>query len=165
MLDHFATMARYNAWANTRLLAAARAMGDDYRAETGAFFRTMHGTLNHILVADRIWMHRFTGDGPTYDRLDAEPCATFDELRAARDAEDRRIRTYIGALDEDALGGTFTYSRVSEPGTPITQALAPALAHLFNHQTHHRGQAHTILTTLGHDAPAMDLVFYTREAA
>ena len=165
MLEHFRTMARYNAWANRRLYAAASAMGADVHAETGAVFRTMHSTLNHILVADRIWMHRFTGNGPTYSRLDAEPCATLDELRAARDAEDGRIRTYVDALDEDAVASTFTYRRVSEPGAPITQRLAPALAHLFNHQTHHRGQAHTILTTLGHDAPAMDLVFYTREAA
>ena len=165
MAHHFHMLARYNVWANARLLDAAARMGEDYHAATGAFFGSMHGTLNHILVADRIWMHRFTGEGPTHDRLDAKPYGDLEGMRLARENEDRRILDWAGTLDDAALTGTFTYARVSEPGAPITQRLAPALTHLFNHQTHHRGQAHAILTTLGHEAPAMDLVFFSREAA
>ena len=163
MAHHFVMLARYNAWANERLYAAAAGMGESIKKETGAFFGSMHGTLSHILVADRIWMHRFTGSGETYDQLDAQPYPTLAALEEAREKEDRRILDWTSTLDDAALTGTFTYARVSEPGAPITQRLAPALTHMFNHQTHHRGQAHTILTTLGFEAPAMDMIFFSRE--
>ena len=163
MAHHFAMLARYNAWANGRLYAAARTMEADYMADAGAFFGSMHGTLCHILVADRIWMHRFTGEGPTYNRLDARPYETLDDLETAREGEDRRILDFAEGCSGEALSQTFTYRRVSEPAVPITQRLAPALTHLFNHQTHHRGQAHTILTALGHEAPALDLLLFSRE--
>ena len=70
--QHFDTFARYNAWANTRLFDAAALLSDtDYRADRGAFFRSVHGTLNHLLVTDRVWMSRFTGEGDSPERLDA----------------------------------------------------------------------------------------------
>ena len=83
------------------------------------------------------------------------------DLRAARQTEDRRIRDWVGGLSDDALAGTFTYTPVTDP-RPVTQRLAPALAHFFNHQTHHRGQAHTILTTLGQPSLALDLIYFRR---
>jgi uncharacterized damage-inducible protein DinB len=85
-------------------------------------------------------------------------------LRAARDAEDARILRYIDGLDDARLAGVIHYRRVSTP-EPQVQALAPALAHWFNHQTHHRGQAHTILTGLTGNGPELDLLYYQRLVA
>src|SRR6195256_4557588 len=154
---------RYNAWANSRLYdATARLSTEQYRADRGAFFKSVHGTLNHLLTTDRIWMQRFTGEGDAPSRLDAILHETLPALRAAREAEDRRIVTYVDSLDAARLGGVIRYRRVSTPDE-FVQPLMPALAHWFNHQTHHRGQAHMILTSLGKKAPELDLLYYQRE--
>ena len=92
MKAYFVMFSRYNAWANERLYEAAAALPDvDFRADRGAFFKSMHGTLNHLLVTDRIWMQRFTGEGEAPDGLDAILFDAFAPLREAREAEDRRI--------------------------------------------------------------------------
>jgi uncharacterized damage-inducible protein DinB len=162
--QHFDTFARYNAWANTRLFDAAALLSDaDYRADRGAFFRSVHGTLNHLLVTDRVWMFRFTGEGDSPDRLDAILFEGLEPLRQARETEDARIVRYLTGLDDASLGGAITYRRVSTREA-ITQPLAPALAHWFNHQTHHRGQVHALLTGLAGRAPELDLLFYQRLA-
>lgn len=164
MINPFAMLAAYNAWANARLYDAAGALSDEqYRADTGLFFRSLHGTLNHLLATDRIWMKRFTGEGDAPDRLDAILHEDFDGLRAARVSEDHRITGWVDGLDEAALAGTFSYRRVTTPET-FTQPLAPALLHLFNHQTHHRGQCHAGLTRLVGRAPELDLLFFQRES-
>jgi uncharacterized damage-inducible protein DinB len=159
---HYLMFAHYNAWANGRLYeAAARLSVEQYRADRGAFFKSVHGTLNHLLVTDRIWMQRLSGEGDAPDRLDAILFETLDELRAAREAEDRRIIGFVGALDEQRLAGTVKYRRVSSP-QQFEQQLAPAMAHWFNHQTHHRGQVHALLTGLLGEAPVLDLLFFQR---
>ncbi|CAG4888429.1 DinB family protein [Paraburkholderia gardini] len=160
--DHFDTFARYNAWANTRLYHAVSLLSDaDYRADRGAFFHSIHGTLNHLLVTDRVWMYRFTSEGDAPDRLDAILYERFDDLRHARELEDQRITAYVISLDETALDSIITYRRVSSPEVK-TQALAPGLAHWFNHQTHHRAQVHTMLTGLTGVAPELDLLIFQR---
>jgi uncharacterized damage-inducible protein DinB len=165
MKDHFAMFAGYNAWANRRLYDAAATLKDaQYREDRGAFFKSVHGTLNHLLATDRIWMQRFTGQGDAPDRLDAILFDAFADLRQARDAEDARILHYVDGLDDGQLAGVIHYRRVSTP-EPQVQALAPALSHLFNHQTHHRGQAHTLLTNLTGKAPELDLLYYQRLVA
>ena len=162
LLDHFRMLGGYNAWANVRLYeAAARLDGDQYRADRGAFFKSVHGTLNHLLATDRVWMQRFTGTGTAPDRLDAILFETLDELRPAREAEDRRIVDFVDALDDARLAGSIRYRRVTTPEI-FEQQLAPALAHWFNHQTHHRGQVHGLLTGLVGRAPELDLLFYQR---
>lgn len=164
MKAHFVQFAHYNAWANRRIYDAAASLSDaDYRADRGVFFRSMHGTLNHMLTADWVWMHRFTGEGPSPTRLDAIQHERLADLRAAREAEDRRIVAYVEGLDDGRLAGTISYRRVSTPDA-FVQALMPALAHFFNHQTHHRGQAHSVLCGLGHRDLPLDLLFYQREA-
>jgi uncharacterized damage-inducible protein DinB len=165
MKDHFVMLAAYNAWANRRLYASAAALSDaDYRADRGAFFGSVNGTLNHLLVADRIWMNRFTGEGPTYARLDLLLHEDLRELEDARLAEDERIVRWVDGLDSARLAGTFTYTTIVNPRR-LTQPLAPALAHVFNHQTHHRGQVHALLTAIGGRAaaPEMDLIYFQRE--
>lgn len=154
--------AAYNAWANERVYDASAVLSaEEFERDVGAFFKSMRGTLNHLLVADRIWLKRFTGEGDAPAALDAMLFADFARLREARQAEDRRIVAWIGALSEKAFAGRFTYMTVTDMRT-VSQRLAPALAHLFNHQTHHRGQAHTILTLLGKEAPSLDLIYFQR---
>ncbi len=162
MKDHFRQFAAYNAWANRRLYDAAAVLSDaDYRTDRGAFFRSMRGTLNHLLVADRVWMQRFTGEGVAPDRLDAILHDDLKGLRIAREAEDGRIVAYIDGLDEARLAGTIRYRRVSTPDE-FEQALIPALSHFFNHQTHHRGQAHSILCSFGHRDLVLDMLAFQR---
>jgi uncharacterized damage-inducible protein DinB len=165
MKAHYSALARYNAWANRQLYDAAVELSDpEYRADRGAFFKSMHGTLNHLLTADQVWMHRFTGQGPSPDRLDMIQHETLPDLRRARDAEDKRIVDYTDRLTDAELAGSIRYRRVSTPEV-FEQALAPALAHFFNHQTHHRGQAHSILCGFGRRELVLDLLAHQREAA
>jgi uncharacterized damage-inducible protein DinB len=156
--------AAYNRWANERLYAAAATLTDaEYRADRGAFFRSLHGTLNHLVATDRIWLKRLTGTGDAPDRLDAIVAEDLPALARLRQAEDDRIIAYVGGLSDEALAGRIRYRTVTAPRT-VEQELAPVLDHVFNHQTHHRGQAHAILTGLGKDAPPLDLLFFQREA-
>jgi uncharacterized damage-inducible protein DinB len=165
MPERYHMLAGYNAWANERLYDAASMLPDkEYRADRGAFFGSLHGTLNHILVGDRIWMRRFTGSGEAPNRLDAILYNDLEKLREARRAEDLRISRYCSSIDEKILEGEFSYRTIVKPST-VTQKLAPALDHFFNHQTHHRGQAHCLLTAIGGQeaAPSLDLILFQRE--
>ncbi|MDK1384939.1 DinB family protein [Sinorhizobium sp. 8-89] len=162
MLDHYRMFADYNRWANRRLYAAAAELSDtEYRQQKGAFFGSLHGTLNHLLAADRIWMRRFTKEGEAPSALDAILHDDLAALTASRVAEDERIIAWIDSLDEARLATKVTYTPLSAPGE-IIQRLGPTLAHFFNHQTHHRGQAHATLTALGRPSLTLDLVFFLR---
>jgi uncharacterized damage-inducible protein DinB len=164
MKPHFQMMAAYNRWANERIYSASGELSDDdYRADRGAFFGSIHRTLNHVLVGDRIWMHRFTGEGETYTELDIVPCDAFDTLQSARSAEDDRIIRWINGLSGEQMAGTFSYRTIASP-PDRTQPLSPALAHFFNHQTHHRGQVHALLSGLDVDPPSLDLIRFQRES-
>jgi uncharacterized damage-inducible protein DinB len=165
MHQPFAMFARYNEWANRRVYEAVAKLPDEaFRADGGAFFGSIHRTLNHILVADRIWMHRFTGSGEAPDRLDAVLFDDFVGLRAARAAEDQRIIGWVDGLAPEHFVSPLRYRTLTSPD-PIEQPLAPVLFHVFNHQTHHRGQVHGLLTALaGREAgPALDLVLFQRQ--
>ncbi|HKA77398.1 MAG TPA: DinB family protein [Pseudolabrys sp.] len=165
MLARYQMFAGYNAWCNERLYQATAEIPDaDYRANRGAFFQSLHGTLNHLLVGDRIWMRRFTSQGEAPPSLDAILFDNFAQLRAARRLEDDRISAYISALREEDLAKTIRFRTVVNPQT-IEQVLAPALDHFFNHQTHHRGQAHALLSAVvGNErTPSFDLIIYQRE--
>jgi uncharacterized damage-inducible protein DinB len=165
MPERYHMLAGYNAWANERLYDAASMLPDkEYRADRGAFFGSLHGTLNHILIGDRIWMRRFTGSGEAPDRLDAILYNDLEKLREARRAEDLRISRYCNGINTQTLEGDFSYRTITKPST-VTQKLAPALDHFFNHQTHHRGQAHCLLTAIGgrEAAPSLDLILFQRE--
>jgi len=165
MLARYRMFAGYNAWCNERLYEAVEHIPDAaYRADRGAFFRSLHGTLNHLLVGDRIWMRRFTAHGEVPPRLDAILYDDFSRLREARRSEDARISDYIRNLSESDLTKPIRYRTFVNP-QDIEQILAPALDHFFNHQTHHRGQAHALVSgILGNDrTPSFDLIIYQRE--
>jgi uncharacterized damage-inducible protein DinB len=162
MKQHFMMFAAYNSWANQRIYeAAANLTEEELRRDVGAFFKSVLGTLNHLVVADRIWLKRFTGEGDAPSQLDAILFDDFDKLRAARQAEDARIVAWISSLSDQALAGRFSYMTVTDMRT-ISQRLAPALAHFFNHQTHHRGQVHMALTALGEPSVQLDLIAFQR---
>jgi uncharacterized damage-inducible protein DinB len=156
--SHFSMMARYNAWANSRLYTMAVALPDEsYRREVGVFFKSLHGTLNHLLVADRIWMRRLSGEGTHPDQLNAILFDDLASLRSARSAEDERLVDYVEGLSEADFENELEYRTLN--GTPRRQPRREVLAHLFNHQTHHRGQAHAILTLVGVAEPdSLDLL-------
>lgn len=160
MLDHFRMFADYNEWANRRLYAAAADLSQsELRENKGAFFGSVLATLNHILAADRIWMKRFTGEGAAPTALDVTLHDDLAGLTSARKQEDARIIAWLAGLDPARLGATFSYTPLSS-STSITQKLGPTLAHVFNHQTHHRGQVHATLTALGQPSIVLDLAFF-----
>jgi uncharacterized damage-inducible protein DinB len=164
-VQRYRTFAGYNAWANRRLYEAAAQLSEgQYRAERGAFFGSVHGTLNHLLATDRIWMRRITGTGDAPTRLDAVLFETFAELASAREAEDARIAAHVASLGAAQLAADLTYNNTA--GQPFVQPLATVLDHVFNHQTHHRGQVHCLLSGLLGNAPtpSLDLVMFQREA-
>jgi len=162
---HFTMFALYNRWANERLYDAARALPDDeLRKQRGAFFGSLLATLNHLVVGDRVWMRRFTGRGPVQTRLDEILHEQLEPLEVLRRDEDERIIAYVESLTEADLEATITYRTITGP-MDITQPLSPALAHFFNHQTHHRGQAHSLVTQAAGNAamPSLDLILFQRE--
>ena len=110
------------------------------------------------------WANGFTGEGDAPGRLDAILFENFTELRAAREAEDRRIVDFVDRLNDARIAGTIKYRRVSTP-EQFEQQMAPAPAHWFNHQTHHRGQVHGLLTGLVGKAPELDLLIFQRLSA
>ena len=164
MKSYFATLARYNRWANGRVYEAASDLSrEDYARDCGAFFGSVHRTLNHLIVGDSIWMRRFTTEGSDFgNKLDAIPYDDFGRMSEARAALDERIVGFVDGLDDQRIGQSLTYRNAS--GKEFTDPLALLLGHFFNHQTHHRGQVHALLTRLAGEAPSLDLVYYMRTA-
>ncbi len=165
-LRSYRQLAAYNAWANARLYDGAAAIGADLLARPmGAFFGSLTGTLNHLVVTDRIWLSRLLATGEPQPPLDTVLETDLSALRALRMAEDARLEAFVAGLDAAGLDVPVTYANSS--GRTFTQDRASVLDHLFNHQTHHRGQAHTLLTQLGgrEAAPSLDLIVFQRELA
>ena len=164
MADYFRTLAAYTAWANRRLYDACAALPEaEYRKDRKAFFGSLHGTLNHILVGDRIWLGRITGEPAAIKSLDQILYDDFAALRAARETEDARMATIIAPLSDADLGQVLSYKTLSAPQTDMATPLHLVLGHMFNHATHHRGQAHGLLSQAGVAPPSLDLIFYLRD--
>ncbi len=156
--EHFRFLARYNPWFNEQLYAACASVPDrERKADRGAFFGSLHGTLNHVLLADRVWLGRFENEPYSAPGLDAELYADFAELRAARIVEDARIVRWTDQLDDRTLGGMLRYTSIVNPA-PRAYIYWQAATHFFNHQTHHRGQATTLLTQMGVDYGVTDMI-------
>lgn len=148
--------ARYNRLANETLYEACAALSDgERRRDLGAFFRSVHGTLNHLLLGDRIWMTRFEGGNHPSTDLGAILYDDFIDLRAARVAMDARIERFVADLPRDFAAGTIRY--LNNADLASEDPLDVLLPHFFNHQTHHRAQVHTLLSQLGRDPPVLDL--------
>jgi uncharacterized damage-inducible protein DinB len=173
-IEQYRALARYNRWINRKLFAAAAGLTDSERKlDRGAFFRSIHGTLNHLLLTDRAWMYRFTQDAERYESrtvalepivvhsLAQELYADFEQLHRERERTDEDILEWTYALDEATLDRTLEYKTTN--GTAQSHPAWWAVGHLFNHQTHHRGQLTTLLTQLGVDPGVTDLIVMCRE--
>lgn len=152
-LRHFA---EYNRRANARLYdACARLPEAALMQSRPAFFGSIFATLNHILVGDRIWLARFEGAQVPSTGLDAILCPDLPSLRAEREAEDDRIAAIMAVLSPDRLAGTITY--VNNAGKRHEDPVWLLVLHLFNHQTHHRGQVHDMLMQTDVPPPSLDM--------
>jgi uncharacterized damage-inducible protein DinB len=158
----FRQFAAYNRWANAILYAAAMDLPDEaYRRAAGVFFGSLHGTLNHLLTIDRLWLRRLTAEGDHPDRLNAIIHYDLADLARARVAEDERLIAVVSGYDDADLDRLHPYQTTR--GQPQAQRLADILLHLFNHQTHHRGQAHACYSIVtGAEPPSLDLLAFQR---
>ena len=154
--SHFRMLSRYNRLANDRLYAACSGLSEAERSkDRGAFFGSIHATLNHILVGDRIWMTRFEGGEAPSTNLDAILYQDFNGLRKARVSEDVRMEAYTASLTTELVGGTIAY--VNNEGREFRDPVAVLLTHMFNHQTHHRGQVTAMLAQTEVAYPVLDM--------
>ena len=161
--DHLQTMARYNLWATKRLVAQVDLLPDaDYRRDLGLFFKSVHGTLNHLLVAEQLlWFARFSqGESPAM-ALDAEAEPDRSRLRSRLTGGALAWIPLIEVWPEERLLGKLAYR--STAGQDLSLPFAATLAHVFNHSTHHRGQITAALTALGRPCPVLDLVAMLQE--
>lgn len=163
--DHFLLLARYNVWATRRLLEHVDALGeDDYRRDAGLFFRSVHGTLNHLVVGEhRVWWRRFAEGVSPQARLDEEVEPDRARLKAALLDGAARWAPFIEALDPARFAGTLDYTTMK--GVKQSLPYAATLTHVFNHGTHHRGQVTAAITAMGHACPELDLVWMLQAEA
>lgn len=156
LIQNFQMLARYNTLANRKLYNVCSQLSEEELKQTrAAFFKSIYGTLNHILVGDRIWMGRFTGKEMPSTGLDTILYDDFEELRKIRVLEDEVIENFMSNLNQDFMTGTISY--INNQNKVYTDPVNLLLSHFFNHQTHHRGQIHDMLTQTEIAPPILDM--------
>ena len=159
MKDHFRMFAAYNQWANAAIYKCCNDLSQgDLELDRGAFFKSILGTLNHNLVGDLIWMHRFDGTGERPETLDTILYHNLAMLRTVRIEQDIRIISFFEDVSAAEIETPLTYRNMA--GEMNTANRYPLYAHFFNHQTHHRGQIHDQLSQAGAHPPQLDLVYF-----
>ncbi|ALM51493.1 DinB family protein [Halomonas huangheensis] len=169
LTEHFKLLAYYSQWMNLRILdAAARLPTEELNMDRGAYFRSIMGTLNHLVVGDTIWLKRFAchphSSGPLTEvlalpspaRLDQRLFEDFDALHSHRTWLDEKIVNWAAQLSDSDLDDTLEYRNTM--GVPATRQYGSLVMHFFNHQTHHRGQLSTLLYQAGIDIGVTDLL-------
>ncbi|PHS48478.1 MAG: damage-inducible protein DinB [Marinobacter sp.] len=167
--EHFELMAAYNQWMNTKIYEAAGILDEtELSRERGAFFGSIIGTLNHIVVGDTIWLKRFAmhptfsialkevADLPSPNKLNDILFEDFAALSERRAWLDNHIICWVGTLSDDDLNVVLRYQNTK--GVPANRRFSSLLQHFFNHQTHHRGQVSTLLSQAGVDIGVTDLL-------
>ena len=162
--EYFLMLAGYHVWAHARLLESLRPLSDaDYHADHGLFFRSIHRTLNHLLLVDLLWQGRLTGKPFLTNGLDQELVKERGRLQEEMLAAAEKLRDLVADLDEARIGSVNAY--VDTEGRRREFPLALQLAHAFNHATHHRGQVTAIITRLGAMSPVLDMpVFFATQS-
>ena len=169
-LENYRFMARYNRWMNQRLYAACEQLTDAQRkANLGAFFKSIHMTLTHLVLADKMWLARFTVQGVDFAALQPALLAVpegsnytsdlhpdWTGLKATRDQLDAAIEQWLAEMQPEFLASTLRYANTKS--VPRAHPAWQALTHFFNHQTHHRGQVTTLLSQSGVDMGTTDLI-------
>ena len=170
LLDNYAFLARYNRWFNQRLYQACEKLTDEERKrDRGAFFRSIHHTLTHLVLADKMWLQRFAQQGVAFAALTPAllhmpPGADYTsdlhphwlDLRGTRETLDAAIEAWLASMPSHFPLATMRY--VNTKGVPREHPAWQALSHFFNHQTHYRGQVTTLLAQAGVDVGVTDLI-------
>ncbi|MFV5593017.1 DinB family protein [Acinetobacter junii] len=160
---YFLMLANYNAWANQRLFFVLKDLNEDQiNQNCGAYFESLFRTVNHILVADILWFERIHGVVQSQYALDEIVHADLDSLTNARFLKDQSMIAFVQQLNDEAFHGTISYTR---HGQRHTEPLIEVLAHVFNHQIHHRGQLHSMIFQITGVSLALDLIYFQREQA
>lgn len=161
MHAHLLLLAHYHAWTFEMLYGALLPLGDaQYRADCGLFFGSIHSTLNHLLLADRVWFGRVIGQRYDVPGLDSELETDRHALEDALHLQTARWAEWLVAEDDATLNRALSYSNLA--GTQFDNPLVAVLLHVFNHGTHHRGQISAAISGYGQAVPEMDLIFYLR---
>jgi uncharacterized damage-inducible protein DinB len=159
MKGYFTQLAQYNRWANAQLFGAVGQLdAPAFQAPRSGFFGSLCATLNHLYVGDRCWLARFEQIPVPHRQLDEIPHPLFAHLWAARQVEDARIIRLIEQATDSWFSGTLRYTRMAD-GVAATLPMDMAIGHFFNHQTHHRGQAHAMLSSTQVAPPPLDLAY------
>ena len=158
-VEYCRMMAEYNGWMNKKMYRCCQTMEDaDRKKDRAAFFGSIHGTLNHILFGDLAFMSRFTGTPNEPPELGVDLYSDFGDLQAARQELDNRIEDWTRGLAPDWLAKTLTYtSKVDNRTRTVPRWVL--VTHMFNHETHHRGQITTLLSQMGLDIGSTDIPF------
>ncbi len=156
--------ARYNAWANTRIYNALGAMTDAARkADRRAFFRSIHNTMNHVLLADLIYRERLERKPTTFTRLDEVLHDDFAALEVAHRGNDAWYVAFSRGVDAAALDADLSFKAVGmDSDEYFSLPLRTCLTNLFQHQIHHRGQVHQMISEAGLEPPPLDVVKFGR---
>ncbi|MEM6902764.1 MAG: DinB family protein [Pseudomonadota bacterium] len=155
-------MAAYSRWANEKLITAVAPLSDQqFRQDMGHFFGSLHHTMNHLIVGDRIWLARFQSEEVPDYTLDQILYEDRDALIHARRVQDERTIQHAHQQTKQTLAETIEYKTVA--GDTCRHPLGAIMQGSFNHGTHHRGQMHSMLNQLGAEPPPMDLIFFMRE--
>lgn len=152
-------MADHNHWMNEKLYAVCKHMPDaERKRDLGAFFGSIHGTFNHLLLVDRLWFGRIRNAPFFIESLDQELYTDFTTLERERDKTDVEISGFVSTLDPASLSKAITYTSFVKKSI-LTLPLGLILIHLFHHQTHHRGQITTLISQLGYDFGETDMIY------
>jgi uncharacterized damage-inducible protein DinB len=158
MPKQYRVMAAYNQQMNQQFYAACAELSDAQRREDrGVFFKSIHGTLNHLLLVDRLWLGGFKKDSVAFGTLDEELYADFKELRAEREKTDSDILAWADTLTPEVLELDFNESLALPTWLTVM--------HFFNHQTHHRGQLSALLSQCKLDYGVTDIPWVKGMAA
>jgi uncharacterized damage-inducible protein DinB len=152
-------MAQYNQWMNSRLYALCATLPEaELHQDRGAFFKSIYLTLNHIAYGDLAFLSRFTGNPAAVPELGADLYGSFTRLKNERETLDARLLTWAASLEPHWLAGSLTYTSKVD-GKIRTVPRWALVSHMFNHQTHHRGQITTLLSQMGLDIGSTDIPF------
>ena len=158
--NHMRTMARYNSWQNQNIYRAADGLSDELRQQDrGAFFNSIHGTLSHLMWADQMWMHRFADTPKPAGGISqsAQLFSEWDAMKTQRVALDAQIQEWADTVDPAWIVENMTWFSGAAQ-REFTMARWQLVTHFFNHQTHHRGQIHAMLTAAGAKPDDTDLI-------
>jgi uncharacterized damage-inducible protein DinB len=156
---HAELMARYHRWAFELTYVEVDALSEaDYRRDVGLYFKSIHGTLNHLLLVDHLWHGRLVREPYPITSLADEIEPDRGQLKARLLDRSQVWLDLLATLEDEHLAGTAEYLKID--GTPARLPRASAILHVFNHGTHHRGQISTALTQLGRKAPEIDLPYF-----